>query len=112
MNQNKIIQYLDGVITAFCEWYLYRFHIVPLMPGYRLRKRFKRIGFFMAGGAKDADGQVADMDRYPTLYIDPNSPHTNNDVFSRWLVREHVKAITDPDEVETINIVFDNPIAK
>jgi len=110
MDQNRIIQYLDRVISAFCAWYLYRFHIVPMMPGYRLRKRLKRIGYFMAASAKDVNGQVADMNGNATFYIDPNSPHTNDEAFARWLVCEHVKAVADPDEVETINIVFDNPI--
>lgn len=111
MNQNPIIKYLDRVLSAFCTWYLYRFHIVPMMPGYRLRKRLKRIGHFMNASAKDVNGQVSDVDGNATLYIDPDSPHTNDEAFTRWLVLEHVKAVADPEEIETINIVFNNPLA-
>ena len=110
MNKNTIVKYLDRVISAFCAWYLYRFHIVPMMPGYSLRKRLKRVSFFGAVGAEDGNGQVADMYGNATLYIDPNSPHTNDEAFMRWLVLEHVKAVADPNEVETINIVFSNPL--
>lgn len=112
MNQNKVIQYLDRVIAGLCAWYLYRFHIVPRLPGYRLAKRLKRVGFFIAGGGEDQDGQAAGVDGGATLYIDPDRPQFHNEVFARWLVHEHVKAMADPEEIETIHIVFGNPVAQ
>ena len=108
MHQNKIIQYLDRVIANFCTWYLYRFHIEPMLPGYVLRKRFKRV----AGTVENSNGKIADMKNGPTLYIDPNAPHLDHETFSRWLVLEHVKAMADPEKVETINIVFGHPVTK
>lgn len=111
MHKNKIVQYLHRVIAAFCTWYLYRYDIVPMLPGYSLKKAFHRVG---AGGvvtAEDRYRKGADMERSARLYI-PDSPHFQDKAFTDWLVREHVKAVAHPEEVETVYIVFGDTVAK
>ena len=112
MQQNQVFQYLHGVLARLCAWYLYRYHIEPGLPGIRFKKMLKRVEPIRVGDRETVDGQVADHSRVTVLHIDPKQPGFQHQLFTRWLVAEQVKAMRNPEQVETVEIVFYDPRTK
>ena len=109
MKQYKVIQYVDRVLSAMCTWYIYHSRIVPINPGYRLKRLLKNFSFIFAECGKDRNVEPPrEIDEPAIFYVyPPPKSHPQYEEFVRRMVDEHVKAITHPEDVDVIYVVLD-----
>jgi hypothetical protein len=99
--QDQVVKYLDRVITALCELYLYRFHKIMLSPMNFARPTFKHIFRWAA----DYDAQVPFPQDGMAVYYIGNWSKFDHESHARFHAEEYRKAMSDTVDVEVACVI-------
>ena len=114
MHKNKIIQYLDRVLTALCQFYLYRHHKILLAPQYVLHKAgnlslVEWVADAIRKRPEERKGWIV-VDTY--YFGDGSGRQLDYEAQARSLMSEYGKFTADPVKLECAVIILRDATAE
>jgi hypothetical protein len=107
MLKNLIVKYFDHPITAFCEFYLERFHPIFLSPMHHASPFYSRCFPWNRNHHQTLPFPQDGM----AIYYIGNWEEFDENSYARWHAREYLKRIGKPADIEVVVVKLRRRVA-